>query len=76
MEERIGKDEDITRPMQGEDAAAADAAERVEFVPTPEKPERVPPTIYGSIGHQLVTLAIIGLAVALLMLAVWMGEPA
>lgn len=74
MKERIGKAQEQTaRPTEG--TPPADAAENVGYVPA-EEPARMPPTIHGSIGHQLVTLAIIGLAVALLMLAVWIGEPA
>jgi hypothetical protein len=74
MENQIGKDEDIARPILEEGAAPTEAAEDVELAP--EKPARARSTVHGSAGEQLLTLAMIGLALMLLMLAVWVGEPA
>jgi hypothetical protein len=74
MEERIGRDEDLARPIQEQGAAPKDAAEDVGLAP--EKPARAHSTVHGSAGEQLLTLAMIGLALMLLMLAVWVGEPA
>lgn len=73
MKERIGNEQEPTvRPAPENGASPED----VGYAPPPEDTRRAPPSIHGSIGHQLVTLAIIGVAVALLMLAAWMGEPA
>ena len=76
MKEQIGNEQEQTlRPTQEEKAPPADAEESVGYAP-PEKSPRVPPTIHGSTGQQIVTLAIMGLAIVLMMLAVWIGEPA